>query len=76
MSSETALCPQGRSRKAEQGRERRETRRLKAEGGGGDGPTPEAALCAVLGTSGGSEHPADTKGFLNSTRMTNDTRKG
>lgn len=45
---------------------------MKAQGGGGDGLIPEAALCVVLRASGGSEHPLDTQGFLNSTRMTND----
>ena len=49
---------------------------MKAEGGAGDAQIPEAALHVVLRTRGVSEHPHDTKGFLNSTKMANDIRKG
>lgn len=48
---------------------------MRAEGGGGDAQIPEAALYVVLRTRGASEHPLDTKGFLNSRKMANDIRK-
>lgn len=49
---------------------------VEAEGGGGDAQIPEAALCVVLRTRGASEHPLDTKEFLNRTKMANYIRKG
>ena len=68
------IAEEKREVKSKKGRERN-TGAVRAEGGGGDAQTPEAALYVVLRTRGASEHPLDTKGFLNSTKMANDIRK-